>query len=97
MHVASSLMHCPYPYFYNSVISRRISEELELDILEPYIEIKEIIEITEDLNSEKININKTKIYDEKNNISEVTNSIIKSLPILIDKKLELFSSKVNES
>jgi len=35
--------------------------------------------------------------DEKNNISEVTNSIIKSLPILIDKKLELFSSKVNES
>ena len=35
--------------------------------------------------------------DEKNNISEVTNNIIKSLPILIDKKLELFSSKVNES
>ena len=35
--------------------------------------------------------------DEKNNISEVTNNIIKSLPILIDKKLELFSSKVNET
>ena len=35
--------------------------------------------------------------DEKNNISEVTNNIIKSLPILIDKKLELFSSKVNKT
>ena len=35
--------------------------------------------------------------DEKNDISEVTKNIIKSLPILIDKKLELFSSKVNDS
>ena len=35
--------------------------------------------------------------DEKNGISEVTKNIIESLPILIDKKLELFSSKVNDS
>ena len=34
-----------YPFFYNSVISQRISQELEIDELEPYIEIKEIKEI----------------------------------------------------
>ena len=32
-----------YPFFYNSVISQRISQELEIDELEPYIEIKEIV------------------------------------------------------
>ncbi len=33
-----------YPYFYNSVISRRISKKLEIDDLEPYVEIKELLE-----------------------------------------------------
>ena len=33
-----------YPYFYNSVISRRISKNLEIDELEPYVEIKELLE-----------------------------------------------------
>jgi len=33
-----------YPFFYNSVISKRINDELELDEFEPYIEIKEIIQ-----------------------------------------------------
>ena len=32
-----------YPFFYNSVISKRISKELEIDESEPYIEIKEIV------------------------------------------------------
>ncbi len=32
-----------YPFFYNSVISKRINDELEIDENEPYIEIKEII------------------------------------------------------
>jgi len=32
-----------YPYFYNSVISRRISKILEIDDLEPYVEIKELL------------------------------------------------------
>lgn len=32
-----------YPYFYNSVITNRIAKELELDINEPYVEIKEIL------------------------------------------------------
>ena len=33
-----------YPFFYNSVISKRINDELELNESEPYIEIKEIIQ-----------------------------------------------------
>ena len=33
-----------YPYFYNSVISSRISKILEIDELEPYVEIKELLE-----------------------------------------------------
>ena len=53
-----------YPYFYNSVISRRISEELELDILEPYIEIKEIIE------GSSFIAKKAKTYDEEKNVAE---------------------------
>ena len=35
--------------------------------------------------------------DEENSILEVTKSITESLPVLIDKKLDLFSSKVNQS
>jgi len=31
-----------YPYFYNSVISQRIAEDLEIDISEPYIAIQTI-------------------------------------------------------
>ena len=53
-----------YPYFYNSVISRRISEELELDILEPYIEIKEIIQ------GSSFIAKKAKTYDEEKNVAE---------------------------
>ena len=42
--IASVGKKIEYPYFYNSVISRRISDELEIDYLEPYVEIKEILE-----------------------------------------------------
>ncbi len=35
--------------------------------------------------------------DEENSITEVTSNIVESLPVLIDKKLNLFSSKVNQS
>ncbi len=34
---------------------------------------------------------------EENSIAELTEIIVKSLPVLIDKKLNLFSSKVNQS
>ena len=53
-----------YPYFYNSVVSRRISEELELDILEPYIEIKEIVQ------GSSFIAKKAKTYDEEKNVAE---------------------------
>ena len=35
--------------------------------------------------------------DEENSITELTTNIVKYLPVLIDKKLNLFSSKVNQS
>ena len=35
-------------------------------------------------------------HDEKQNVEEVTTSIIESLPILIKRDLDLFSSKVNQ-
>ena len=35
--------------------------------------------------------------DEENSITEVTNNIVEYLPVLIDKKLNLFSSKVNQT
>ena len=33
-----------YPFFYNSVVSLRIAEELDLDIDQPYVEVLEILE-----------------------------------------------------
>ena len=53
-----------YPSFYNSVISKRISDELELDESEPYVEIKEII-----LSSSFV-AKKAKTYDEEKNVAE---------------------------
>ena len=35
--------------------------------------------------------------DEENSIAELTKNIVEYLPVLIDKKLNLFSSKVNQS
>ena len=52
-----------YPFFYNSVISQRISQELEIDELEPYIEIKEIVS-----NSLFI-AKKAKTFDEEKKVS----------------------------
>ena len=52
-----------YPFFYNSVISQRISQELEIDELEPYIEIKEIIA------SSSFIAKKAKTFDEEKKVS----------------------------
>ena len=54
-----------YPFFYNSVISQRISQELEIDELEPYIEIKEII-----ANSSFI-AKKAKTFDEEKKVADI--------------------------
>ena len=52
-----------YPIFYNSVISQRISQELEINELEPYIEIKEIF-----ANSSFV-AKKAKTFDEEKKVS----------------------------
>ena len=52
-----------YPYFYNSVISRRISKNLEIDNLEPYVEIKELLE------GSSFVAKKAKTFDEEKNVA----------------------------
>ncbi len=52
-----------YPNFYNSVISKRISKDLQINENDPYIEIKEI----DDNNS--FVIKKAKIYDEEKQVA----------------------------
>ena len=53
-----------YPFFYNSVISKRINDELELDKSEPYIEIKEIIQ------GSSFIAKKAKTYDEEKKVAD---------------------------
>ena len=52
-----------YPSFNNTVLSKRIADELDLDISQPYVEILEIIE-----NSVFI-AKKAKTYDEEKNVA----------------------------
>ena len=61
--IAKVAKKAEYPYFYNSVISQRIVEELEIDELEPYIEIQEIIE------ESSFVAKKAKTYDEEKNVA----------------------------
>ena len=51
-------------FFYNSVISKRIKDELELDELHPYIEIKELTQ------SSSFIAKKSKTYDEEKNVAD---------------------------
>ena len=77
-----------YPSFNNAVLSKRIAEELNLDINEPYVEILEILE-----NSIFI-AGKAKTHDEEKNVAvkaPVNNIIINDLN-LINKKNEKNSS-----
>ena len=78
-----------YPNFYNSVISIRISEELEIDQKEPYVEIKELLE-----NSLFV-AKKSKTFDEEKKVAakapvedikikNLSNNIIKNEKI-VDK------------
>ena len=53
-----------YPSFNNSVVSIRISNELELDFKEPYVEIIEI------LNNSSFIAKKAKIYDEEKVVAD---------------------------
>ena len=53
-----------YPSFNNSVISKRIAEELELNLKEPYVEINEII------HNETFIAKKAKIYDIEKKVAD---------------------------
>ena len=53
-----------YPNFYNSVISKRIAQELNIDLNEPYIELK-----TLDQNNSFI-IGKAKTFDEEKEVAD---------------------------
>ncbi len=53
-----------YPSFYNSVISKRIYQELELDINEPYIEIVTV------KNNSTFLAKKAKMYDEEKKVAD---------------------------
>ena len=53
-----------YPNFFNSVISKRIFTELELDDLEPYVEIKTINQ------KSTFFAKKAKMYDEERQVAE---------------------------
>jgi hypothetical protein len=61
--VAQVGVNSKYPKFNNSVLSKRIADDLELDLNEPYIEIIEILE-----NSSFI-AKKTKTYDEEKKVA----------------------------
>ena len=65
-----------YPSFYNSVISKRISDELEIDLTEPYIEIKEVLE------SSSFIAKKAKTFDEEKKVADkapVEDIVIKNI------------------
>ena len=53
-----------FPLFYNSVISQRISDDIEISFNEPYIEIQ-LIE-----NNSSFIAKKTKTFDEEKNVAE---------------------------
>jgi len=57
-------LNSKYPLFNNSVISKRISDEIEIDLNEPYIEIFEILD-----NSSFI-AKKAKTFDEEKKVAE---------------------------
>ncbi len=81
--IAKVGVNSKYPNFYNSVISKRISETLEIDLNEPYVEIKEINE-----NSMFV-ANKAKTFDEEKNVADkapVEGITIKKIGVSKDKK-----------
>ncbi len=53
-----------YPKFYNSVISERIAKELDLNLLEPYIQIQTI------LSSNSFLANKAKTFEEEKKVAD---------------------------
>ena len=75
-----------YPFFYNSVISERIAIDLEIDLNEPYVEIKTLNQ------KNSFIINKAKTFDEE---KKVANKVpVEGIEI---KNISLNSNKSNKS
>ncbi len=82
-----------YPSFYNAVITKRISNVLDLNIEEPYIEIKQI-----DQNSSFI-AKKAKMFDEEKKVADkapVDDITIKSIDDNSSKEEVKISKKEND-
>ena len=83
-----------YPFFYNSVISKRIANDLEINFKEPYIEIKTLIQ------KDSFIINKAKTFDEE---KEVANKVpvegieIKNISINEDKEKKIKKKTISDS
>ena len=86
-----------YPIFYNSVISTRINDVLEIDKNEPYVEIRELLE------SSSFIAKKSKIFDEEKKVAakapvesikikNLTNNIVKNEKVI--KKKFLYIIKI---
>ena len=79
-----------YPIFYNSVISKRISDELEINKNEPYIEIQEVNEVSTFI------AKKAKMYDEEKHVADkapvdgisINNLNTSKIEEKIDKKIK---------
>ena len=84
------------PLFYNSVISKRIADELEINSAEPYVEIQTI-----NIKNSFI-INKAKTYKEEKKVANkapVENITIKNIgitPITSNKKNKKKSKSINK-
>ena len=81
-----------YPVFYNSVISKRIANELALDITEPYVEIK-----TLNQNNSFI-INEAKTFEEEKKVADkVPVEGIEISNISNNKKTKKIKSKIKSN
>ena len=81
-----------YPAFYNSVISKRIYNKLEIDIEEPYVEVLEISENSTFL------AKKAKTFDEEKNVADkapVENISINDLNIDAKESIKNSKNKFN--
>ncbi len=61
--VAKVGVNAKYPIFYNSVISKRIATDLDLDFNQPYVEIKTLYQ------NNSFIINKAKTFDEEKKVA----------------------------
>ena len=84
-----------YPYFYNSVISKRIAKDLDINLEHPYIEIRTLNQ------KNSFVINKAKTFDEEKKVADkapVKGIIIHDINEKINKKDKSISkSELNKN